>query len=110
MPRALFAWNKLYDFSVPAYQKMGGNPETTKSLIIGMSLEVESVGKKINHAVAPKLIRRQADVMDHQQAYRTPRRALVRIGGSNKACPIQAAGRINPHSMAVFTRCSHAAL
>ncbi|SDW84043.1 hypothetical protein SAMN05216333_11381 [Nitrosomonas oligotropha] len=62
-----------------------------------MCLWVDLIGEQFNHAVAAKFIRRQADVVDHQQTDFRTRRAFVAIGRSDKFGGIQQTGSINAH-------------
>ena len=80
MPGAFLAGNKLDNLATPANEEMSGNPEVAESLVIGMRFWIKPVGKQFDHAIAAELIRRQADVVDHQQIYGGSGRALIAVG------------------------------
>ena len=66
MPRAFLAWYELDGLSIPAYQEVRGNPESVYGPVIGMGLGIEPVGKQLEHPIASKLVRRQANIVDDQ--------------------------------------------
>lgn len=97
MPGPLLARDELDRLPIPADEKMSGNFEAAESLIKRMSFGIEPVGKKFGHPIAAELLRWQADVVDHQQAYLTPGGAFIAIGRRNDADVVQAICCINLH-------------
>lgn len=80
VPGSLFAGNKLDDFAIAADEEMGGNLEIVESLVIGVRFRIEFVGEQLYHAITAKLIRWQADIVDHQQIYGASNWTIVAIG------------------------------
>jgi hypothetical protein len=97
MPSPLLARHELDSLPVSADEKMSGNFKAADSPIIGMSFGIKPVGKKLDHSIAAEFFRRQADVVNHQQAYLAPGGAFIAIGRRNYAYVIEAILCINLH-------------
>ena len=80
VPGTLFARNKLDDLAIAADEEMSGNLEIMESIVIGVRFRIELVGEQLYHAITAKLIRWQADIMDHQQIYGASNGTIVAIG------------------------------
>ena len=80
MPGTLFARNKLDDLAIPSDEEMSGNPKIVQSLIAGVLFWIKPIGKQLDHAITSELVRRQADVVDHQQVYGASGRTLIAVG------------------------------
>ncbi|MNC87785.1 hypothetical protein D3C83_35420 [compost metagenome] len=93
MPRAFRARHELDQPAVAAHQEVGGYFHARNGRVVRVRRGIQAVGEEFDDAVAAKLARRQADVMDDEEFDRAAGRPFVAVGRRNEPCaPDQPAG------------------
>ena len=80
MPGARIKGHKLNNSAAALDKQMGRHLKIGDSRKIRVSLAIEAIAKEILHIAATKFTRRQADVMNDQQADVGPLGTLIKIG------------------------------
>jgi hypothetical protein len=80
MPGPLIKTGKLGDFTMTINQQMRGDFEMTDLRKIRIRLGIQTISKKVANIITAELIRRQTNIVDHQQTNIRNLGTLVCIG------------------------------
>lgn len=67
MPGTIAKRNELHHVTIAPDQQVSGDPEIDNFTKIGMSVGIETIGKKIADVRPAELTGRQTDIVNHQQ-------------------------------------------
>ncbi len=67
MPGTIFGADKLPQFAIAPYIKMGGNLQAFDAFEVGVLVPVQAVGEQLLYFIAPISSWRQTDRVDHDQ-------------------------------------------
>ena len=101
VPGAFRTGNELNELAVAPNQKMGGNPQTSNLVEIGVGGTIETVGKQRLDRIPTKSARWQTDAVNDHQIDGTSGRAGITVGRRDLARSRQHASGVN-YPVAVF--------